>query len=136
MTAAVRYHTRSGNTKKLADAIAKEIHEDSLPVSSPLTADVDVLFLGASVYAGAADGEGLDFIRENSAHIGRIVVFGTSAMKKTARASVEKAAAECGVPVAEAEFSCRGSFLVLHRGHPDQSDLDAAAEFASKFIQA
>ena len=33
MKYAVRYYTKTGNTKKLADAIAKELGVESLPVS-------------------------------------------------------------------------------------------------------
>ena len=33
MTYAVRYYTKTGNTKRLADAIAKELGVESLPIS-------------------------------------------------------------------------------------------------------
>ena len=40
--------------------------------------------------------------------------------------------AQDGTDVALSEYRGR----VLHRGHPNQSDLDASAEFARKFMQS
>ena len=55
MKIAVRYYTRGGNTKKLADAISKAVGVDAETTSVPLTEDVDILFLGSSVYANGVD---------------------------------------------------------------------------------
>ncbi len=52
MKTAVRYFSRTGNTKKLAEAVAKEVGVKALQVSEPLTEDIDTLFLASSVYAG------------------------------------------------------------------------------------
>ena len=51
MSFAVRYYTKTGNTKRLADAIAKELGVEALPISEPVTEKVDILFLGNSYYA-------------------------------------------------------------------------------------
>lgn len=40
----VRYFSRGGNTKKLAEAIAKAVGAEAKTVSEPLTEDVDILF--------------------------------------------------------------------------------------------
>ena len=37
MTYAVRYYTKTGNTKRLAEAMAKELGVEALPISEPLT---------------------------------------------------------------------------------------------------
>ena len=44
MSFAVRYYTKTGNTKRLADAIAKELGVEALPISEPVTEKVDILF--------------------------------------------------------------------------------------------
>ena len=36
MTYAVRYYTKTGNTKRLAEAIAKELGVEALPISTPV----------------------------------------------------------------------------------------------------
>ena len=45
MKIAVRYYTRSGNTKKLADAIAEAASVDAKDVSVTLEEKADILFL-------------------------------------------------------------------------------------------
>lgn len=49
MKIAARYYTRSGNTKKLADAIADAVGTTAKTTAEPLTEDMDILFLGSSV---------------------------------------------------------------------------------------
>ena len=48
MKVAIRYYTKTGNTKRLAEAIAKAVGVEALPVSTPVTEPVDILFLGNS----------------------------------------------------------------------------------------
>ena len=45
MKYAVRYYTKTGNTKRLAEAIAKELGVEALPVSETVNEKVDILFL-------------------------------------------------------------------------------------------
>ena len=56
MKIAVRYYSRTGNTKKLAEAIAKAVCAEAETTDEPLREDVDILFLGSSVYANGVDG--------------------------------------------------------------------------------
>ena len=55
MKIAVRYYTRSGNTRKLAEAVAKAVNTQANDVSVPLTEKADILFLGCSYYAFDVD---------------------------------------------------------------------------------
>ena len=55
MTIAVRYYTRSGNTKKLADAVAQTASVESKDITCSLDEKADVLFLGCSYYAFDVD---------------------------------------------------------------------------------
>ena len=48
MKYAVRLYTRSGNTKKLADAVAKIVSVEAKDVTVPLDEKTDILFLGCS----------------------------------------------------------------------------------------
>ena len=49
MKFAVRYYTKTGNTKRLAEAIAKELGVEALPISEPVEDAVDYLFQGISL---------------------------------------------------------------------------------------
>lgn len=46
MKIAVRYYTKTGNTKRMAEAVAKAVGVEALPISTPITEPVDILFLG------------------------------------------------------------------------------------------
>ena len=51
MKIAVRYQSRGGNTKAVAEAIAKAAGVQAQPIDIPLTEPVDLLFVGGGVYA-------------------------------------------------------------------------------------
>lgn len=134
MKIAVRYYTRSGNTKKLADAVAEAVACEARDTSVPLDEKVDLLFLGCSYYAFDVDEAVKTFIVENKEKIGKIVCFGTSAMMKSMRKPVLKVAEPVGVAVAKEEFHCRGQFGKIHKGRPDARDLAAASAFARELL--
>ena len=84
MKVAVRYYTKTGNTKRLAEAVAKAVGAEALPLSSPIEEPVDILFLGNSYYAFSIDPEVRAFIRSLSKDkVGRIVNFGSAAMRNS-----------------------------------------------------
>ena len=135
MKIAIRYYTRSGNTKKLADAISEALNIEAFDVSVPLSEKTDILFLGCSYYAFDVDQAVKEFIVSNKDNIGKIVCFGTSAMMKSMKMPVTKVAKTVGITVANEEFHCRGRFGKIHKNRPDTDDLKAASEFAKKVVQ-
>ncbi len=135
MSVAIRYYSKSGNTKKLADAIAKVVDAEPLTVLTALKEPVDVLFLGSSVYAAGIDEEVKRFLRENKSKIGCIVNFSTAALLPSTYNQVSKLANELGIKVSKDEFHCRGSFGIMHRNRPNDDDLKAVMEFAKNIIK-
>jgi len=136
MNIAVRFYTRSGNTQKLAGAIADALQVSAQSVEVPLAEKADILFLGCSFYAFDVDEAVKRFIMDNKQQIGRIVCFGTSAMMRSVRKPMKKVAEGAGIPLADADFHCRGSFGPLHPGRPNDRDLQEAAEFARDMIRS
>ena len=63
MKVAVRYYTKTGNTKRLAESIGKAVGVEALPISTPITEPVDILFLGNSYYAFSIDPEVREFVK-------------------------------------------------------------------------
>ena len=55
MTIAVRYQSRGGNTKAVANAIAKAAGVMAEPILVPIEEPVDLLFVGGGVYAWDID---------------------------------------------------------------------------------
>ena len=136
MKAAVRYYTKTGNTKRLAEAVANAVGVEALPVSTPVEEAVDILFLGNSYYAFSIDPEVRGFIKGlDKNKVGRIVNFGSAAMLNSTYKKVKAEADKVGIPMDEREFHCKGEFKGLHKGKPDEKDLKAAAEFAGKIME-
>ena len=134
MTYAVRYYTKTGNTKRLAEAIAAELGVKALPISEPVTEKVDYLFLGNSYYAFNIDPEVKDFVSSLDRNlIGKIVNFGSAALLNSTYKKVKAEADRIGIAMDDKEFHCKGEFKGIHKGRPDDSDIKAAVEFARRY---
>ena len=130
MTVEVRYFSRGGNTKKLADAVAAEVGVAARPVSEPMEGRADVVFLCASVYAGGPDKSVLAFLRQNARDIGRIAVLSTSASGRSTHGRIKAAAEDVGVAVSDDFFHCSGAWTLFHKNRPNDEDCRSAAAFA------
>ena len=130
----VRYYSRTGNTKKLAESIAKAVGVKAKTVKDPLQKDVDILFLGSSVYAYGVDDNIKKFISGINVRVGKVVNFSTAALVKSTYKQVRKLLVEKGITQAEEEFYCKGSFGPIHKGKPDERDCKAAASFAKNIL--
>ena len=135
MKVAVRYYTKTGNTKRLAEAVANAIGVEAQPISTPITEAVDILFLGNSYYAFSIDPEVRNFIKSlDKDKVGKIVNFGSAAMLNSTYKKVKAEADKVGIPMDDREFHCKGEFKGIHKGKPDETDMKAVAEFARKII--
>ena len=135
MKIAVRYYTKTGNTKRLAEAIGKAVGAEAQPISVPITEAVDILFLGNSYYAFTIDPEVRSFVLSlDKGKVGKIVNFGSAAMMNSTWKKVKAVADKVGIPMDEREFHCKGEFKGVHKGKPDETDLKAATDFARKVV--
>lgn len=135
MKIAVRYYTKGGNTKRLAEAVAEAVGAEALPISVPVEEAVDILFLGNSYYAFSIDPEVRAFIKGlDKAKVGKIVNFGSAAMLNSTYKKVKAEADKVGIPMDEREFHCKGEFKGIHKGRPNDEDMKAAADFAKRII--
>ena len=136
MNIAVRYYTKTGNTKRLAEAVANAVGVEALPISEPVAEPVDILFLGNSFYAFSIDPEVREFVASlDKEKVGRIVNFGSAAMLNSTFKKVKAEADKVGIPMDEREFHCKGEFKGLHKGRPNEDDLSAAARFAKTIVK-
>ena len=134
MKAAIRYYTRGGNTEKLALAISKATGLPAETIDVPLLEDVDILFLGSSVYGFDVDVQVKQFISNIDVKVGKVVNFSTACLVKSTYKQVGKLLAEKNIPLAKEEYYCRGSFGPMHKGRPNQQALQAAEAFARKIM--
>lgn len=127
---AVRYYSKSGNTKSLAEAIAKgagvipiSVDEDS----AKITEDIDVLFIGGALYAYGLDKVMNDYLAGiDGKKVKKAVVFSTSWISKHSIDLIKKALKEKGIEVADETCYVRNK--------PNDKQLAEAEAFAKKFI--
>lgn len=134
MTYAVRYYTKTGNTKRLAEAMAKELGVEALPISEPVNDAVDYLFLGNSYYAFSIDPEVKAFVQSlEKEKIGKIVNFGSAALLNSTYRKVKNVADKVGIAMDDKEFHCKGEFKGIHKGRPNEADIAAAVQFVKQY---
>ncbi len=136
----VLYYSKSGNTKKIADAIAEELEDvlksEQIPPAYP-PENVALLFLGTGEYAGKPDLKMIEFVRTlNTNRVKNAAVFGTSGAGTAEGKAVSALKAllrEKGINVVDETFACKGkNFIFFNRNKPDADDVKAAKEYARK----
>ena len=128
----VIYYSLTGNTKKVANAIATElgIAAENVKTKDTLAED-SFVFLGAGLY-GPLRGLGFRrFIDRNDFAGRKVALFGTSGEGR----GREVGALEEAVTAKDAEvagrFFCKGEFMFLvNRNRPTSQDLEDARAFA------
>ena len=134
MTYAVRYYTKTGNTKKLAEALAAELGVEALPITEPVEESVDFLFLGNSYYAFTIDPEVRQFVAGlDKDKVGKIVNFGSAALLNSTYKKVKAEADKVGIAMDDKEFHCKGEFKNMHKGRPNEQDLADIKAFAAQY---
>ncbi len=127
---AVRYCTRTGHSKQLAESVAAALGLEAKDISAGLDEPVDQLFLCNGMYAATLDRALKDFLEISGKEAGEIVNVCSSASGRSTRKPLQKLAEACGFNLSSREFCCKGAFHFLSKGHPDADDLRAAANFA------
>lgn len=122
---AIRYYSKFGHSKQMAEAIEEIVGAKAAPVSEPLNGAVDILFLGAGVFLGKVNGAVIDFIETLTPEkVKCVVLFGSCAIIDSPVPQMLKALKARGIQVSDSSFTCKGSMGPVHRGHPDAKDLD------------
>ena len=135
MKYAVRYFSKFGHSEQMAKVVGEVAGVKPESVDTPLTEDVDILFIGAGLFLGKVNGRIKEFARTlDPKKVKKVVLFGSSALIDTTVAQMRKIFEELGFNVSEYSFSCKGEMGPLHSGHPDANDLQAFREFAMQII--
>ena len=134
MTYAIRYYTRTGHTKQLADAFSEVLGVPAETTKTALSEPCDILFFGGGLYAASLDANIKSFIDSlNPELIGKAVLFTSSAINSGVYGKMRKALEARGIKVEDDNFYCKGAFKFIAAGHPDDEDIAAAKEFARKY---
>ena len=128
MSTAVRYFSRLGNTKKIAEAIAQGAGTAAVSVTDEpeLKERVDVLFLGGAPYANIMAPELKAYAEKLSPDkVGRVVLFTTSNWSRRTVYALRKLLKQNGVTVDDKHFYAH----MLHIS----GRIDAAREFGKEY---
>lgn len=148
MKSLVIYTSRTGNTEKVADAIAEVVDAEAINVDSISDRnefwseydDSSLVFIGSGVYANNTSKELLQLLHSVPQNKGlNFAIFATwlgrgqSAQKMISQlTSIIKSR---GASIFDENYLCFGkSFGLIRRNHPDQSELEDAGSWAKKVI--
>ena len=130
MKVQVRYYSRSGNTKTLAEAIAKGVNTEAISVDDNnafISDKTDVLFIGGALYAYGLDKKIKEYISTlHSDNIDKAVVFSTSWISKHSIDLIKKALRDKGIDVI-------GDYI-YYKNKPNAKELKEAEKIARKMI--
>lgn len=104
---AVRYYSKIGNTKTIAEAIAEGAGVEAVSITDEpkLTEHVDVLFLGGAPYADIMSPILKKYAEEiDPAMVGKVVLFTTSNWSQRTVLALKKMLREKGIPVEDKYF--------------------------------
>ncbi|RAP48485.1 MAG: hypothetical protein BZ135_00690 [Methanosphaera sp. rholeuAM6] len=134
MKFAIRFHSKSGNTRLLADAISEVLDVPAYDISHRLTEDVDVLFFGSGVYGCALDPGVVSFISDIDVKVGEFVNFCTTGMMTSNYDLIRDVLSTTGIALSDREFHCPGSFVGLNEGRPNENDIADVKIFVNDFL--
>ncbi|MBO4597863.1 MAG: hypothetical protein J5676_08310 [Bacteroidaceae bacterium] len=133
MKTAIRYYSKFGHSAQMAQVIGDVMGVKPESIETPLTEEVDILFVGAGLFLGKVNGGIKDFARSlNPQKVKKVVCFGSSAIISSPVPQLRSIFEELGFNVATESFSCYGSMGPIHGGHPNADDLQSLREFVSK----
>ncbi len=130
MNVAVRYYSRSGNTKTIADTIATTSGVDAVSVDkagAAITEDTDILFIGGALYAYGLDKNMKNYLASiDGSKVKKAVVFSTSSISKHSVDLLKKGLAAKGIPVEDDFFYVKGKDAA--------ASVSSATAFAKKYL--
>lgn len=107
METAVRYYSKLGNTKRIAEAIAEEAGVKAVSVTEEpeLTEYTGVLFLGGAPYANIMAPQLREYAEKLSPdRTGRVILFTTSNWSRRTVRALRKILKQKGIPVEKPYF--------------------------------
>lgn len=146
MKSIIVYSSKSGNTQKIADAIASGLCCESVKITKANTEDsldltkYDLIFLGTGIHYGNPNEDLLAFMKNSKFSSTRqFAIFvtwgGAGKTNQDVVARLKTILEEKGQKVHEKYFFCYGGWNLLRRGHPNPGEIWAAKEWAKQITQ-
>lgn len=141
MKAAVRFQSRGGNTKAVAEIIAKMAGVKAKKLEVMLDEYVDILFVGGGVYMGKMDESLYHFLEKLDVDkVGEIVCFSTTGSMGTTLKQIEQIAIKKGISVNKNKLLIRmllrgHSSLGLKAGKLTDKQIEKVEKFTEKVLE-
>ena len=138
MDISVVYGTKTGHSRKIANALAEALDTAAVDVKKfNASESTDILFIVGGIYGGRSNPDLIKFAQSLDAHtVKKVALITSCASRKFFQKEVRAALVSNHIDVATEEAVCWGSFLIYGWGHPNTSDYHAAIDFAKKQISA
>jgi flavodoxin len=130
----VVYATKTQHSRKLAEAIGKELDVEAKNIAEhPQPEAAGLLFLVGGIYAGKCNPDLLSYAEKLDASIVGKVVLVTSSVSTSHRSQkdIRMLLVKKGIDVVD-EITCPGGFLFIKFSHPNKKDIQAVAEAAKE----
>ncbi|MFR9166820.1 MAG: flavodoxin family protein [Dysgonomonas sp.] len=134
MKIAIRYFSKTGHIEKMASVVSDVTGVKAETINVPITEEVDILFLGSAVYMAGIDDKVKDFVNTLDSKVKKVICFSSAAILPSSYAQIKALLEKQNITVDEKEFHCRGQFTLLHRGRPNQQDLEELRKFIQRII--
>jgi flavodoxin I len=127
----------TGNTKKMASAIAEELGVEALDVKKAKMPPQDgLVFVGSGCYGDKPGDDMAKFIAGNDFTGRKVALFGTSGAGAGKEVlALAEALKQKGAIVVGSYYSKGKAFVVVNIGHPNKEEMEGARKFAREMAK-
>lgn len=142
MNIAIRYQSRNGNTRAVAETIANIAGVEAKTIDEPLRGHIDILFIGGGVYMWDADKELIDFLKNlDKKQIGQIAAFSTTGTMTATIKRICEYADKMGILVNENKLCIKmliqgHSAFGLQRGKLKAPQIEKIRKFTEEVLKS
>ncbi|MDD4407194.1 MAG: flavodoxin domain-containing protein [Bacilli bacterium] len=136
MKISVIYYTMTGHSKKMAEAISKELNISPKNIrKDPLLEDVDLLYIISGIYGDKSSPVLIEYVKKLSKrNVKKVALITSSGNKITKPIEVREILENNGINVLKDEFLYPGGFMFFG-GHPNKEDIMNAINFVRETLK-
>lgn len=135
MDCQVIYFSKTGNTKKVAEAIASELNLEAEDIKDAKLNENVLVFLGSGCYGGKPAKSMIRFIEDNNFKSRNVALFGTSGEGQGTGVRKMENMLKVKEAHIKGKFFCKGKIFLINLGRPNDKDLNEAKKFAKNIIK-
>ncbi|MDD2238858.1 MAG: flavodoxin domain-containing protein [Bacilli bacterium] len=136
MKISIIYYSMTGHSKKMANAISKELNVSSENIkTNPKLEDVDLLYIISGIYGDKSSPVLIEYVKELTKRNAKKAALITSSGSGTTKPiEVREILENNGIMVLKDEFLYSGGFMFFG-GHPNKKDIMNATNFVRETLK-